>query len=130
MKSVREWTLEEFKDPPKAYTAIPFWFINKLADGAELSRQVEEMVDKGGIRVLYSRAQGALGSGPNKTSETTHDLEIWSFIARFGRTLVGQVLHGRAQAKTNPLPIGRVVANGLRHPRGGEKTRDGDRGIR
>lgn len=42
-----ERLFSEFKDPPKEYSVLPFWFINKFAPKEEFSRQVREMIDKG-----------------------------------------------------------------------------------
>ncbi len=39
--------LEDFLEPKKEYTQIPFWFLNDKVDGDEYARQVEEMSKKG-----------------------------------------------------------------------------------
>ncbi|MEM2282586.1 MAG: glycosyl hydrolase [Candidatus Hadarchaeales archaeon] len=39
--------LKHFSSPPKEYTIMPFWFLNKVVGREELKRQIREMKEKG-----------------------------------------------------------------------------------
>ncbi len=39
--------LDVFRDPPRKYTLVPFWFLNDDLDEAELRRQIDDFADHG-----------------------------------------------------------------------------------
>lgn len=56
-------TLEEqFADPPREYSIVPFWSWNGTLEPDELRRQIDEMVDKG-VYAAYLHARAGLERG-------------------------------------------------------------------
>ena len=61
----------EFRNPPKKYTAVPFWSWNGTLDPEKISWQVEEMADKG-IYGAFMHARAGIDY-----SETPYFSEGW-----------------------------------------------------
>jgi hypothetical protein len=94
-----QW-LERFQNPPKEYTIMPFWFINKVPTREEIVRQIREMKAKG-VYGFFIHARRGLEVPPIK--EPKPFLPLWSSLS-IGLVGVSWDKYFTEQRKVQPIP--------------------------
>ena len=94
--------LEEFRDPGREYTLLPFWSWNGTLEEEELKRQIDLMIDKG-VSGAFMHARAGINYG-----ETPYFSEGWwdvveTTVKYANRRGEG---HDRRVDRTGPCPFG------------------------
>ena len=76
-----KFRIENFIDPPREFSILPFWFINKVPSEGEIREQIDKMRDKH-VYGFFIHARRGLDVPPLKSPPKVHLLlACWAWFS-------------------------------------------------